>query len=137
MEEEVGSGSGCYKSGKAGHFGRDSTAPAPAVQMTDLICFHCNQRGHKRANCPRLTAVPAAAQVTATARVIDGRKVKEDVPVVQSRAFQLTAEEARAAPDVVTGMILSLGVTYMMFVILICALFRIVPCERYSSSGIV
>ena len=32
--------SGCYKSGKTGHFGRDYIAPVPTVQMSDLICFH-------------------------------------------------------------------------------------------------
>ena len=62
--------------------------------------------GHKKANCPRLSAALAAASVVAptpaTSRVADGWKVKAEVPVVRSRAFQLTAEEARATP-VVTG----------------------------------
>ena len=42
------------------------------------------------------------------------RQGKAEAPVVRSRAFQLTTEEARAAPDVVTGMILSLRFIYMM-----------------------
>ena len=82
------------------------------MHMTDLIFFHCNQRGHKKTNSPRLTtattAAPAAAPTPATMRVTDGQKAKVEAPVVRSRTFQLTAEEARAAPDVVTGMVSSL-----------------------------
>ena len=59
-------------------------------------------------------AAPTVAPTSAKARVMDGRKVKSEAPVVRSRAFQLTAEEARAAPDVVTGMILSLYFIFMM-----------------------
>ena len=43
----TGSGSIYYKCGKTRHFGRDCTAPAPTIQISDLISFHCNQRGHK------------------------------------------------------------------------------------------
>ena len=43
---------GCDKCGKTGHFCRDYTIPTPIVQTSDLICFHCNQRGHKKANYP-------------------------------------------------------------------------------------
>ena len=40
------------------------------------VCFYCNQTGHRKAECPHL----------------------------RGRAFQLTVEEVRAAPDVVAGM---------------------------------
>nr|KAJ0213173.1 hypothetical protein LSAT_V11C400203150 [Lactuca sativa] len=86
---------------------RDCTAPTPTVQTSDLICFHCNQRGHKKANYPRLLEVSAAATVVAptptTTRVVDGRKVKAEARVVRSRVFQLKSEEAHVAHNVVTG----------------------------------
>ena len=83
--------------------------------MKDLICFHCNQRGHKRANCPQLTvSAPVKAPAPSTLQITDGRQGKAEALVVRSRAFQLTTEEARAAPDVVTGMILSLYFIFMM-----------------------
>ena len=44
------------------------------------------------------------APVPATMRITDGRPVKAETPAVKIRAFQLTMEEARAAPDVVTSM---------------------------------
>ena len=50
-------------------------------------------------------AAPAVAPTLATAWVMDGRNVKSEAPVLRSRAFQLTIEEPRVAPDVVTGMI--------------------------------
>ena len=39
---------GCYKCGKTRHFSRDCTTPAPTFQTSELICFHFNQKGHKR-----------------------------------------------------------------------------------------
>ena len=47
-----------------------------------------------------------AAPAPATLQITDGQQGKTDAPVVKSRAFQLTAEEAHVAPDVVTGMFL-------------------------------
>ena len=46
------------------------------------------------------------APAPATLRITDGRPSKADILAVKSRAFQLTTEEARAAPDVVAGMCL-------------------------------
>ncbi|XP_023732308.1 uncharacterized protein LOC111880139 [Lactuca sativa] len=42
-----------------------------------------------------------AAPAPTTMRITDGHLAKADTPAVKSRAFQLTTEEARAAPDVV------------------------------------
>ena len=107
--------SGCYKCGKSGHISRDCTAPAAVIQTSELLCFHYNQRGHKKANCPQLTAAALVKAPAPTALwIMDGRQGKAEAPVVRSRAFQLTTEEARAAPDVVTGMILSLYSYFMM-----------------------
>ena len=56
--------------------------------------------------------MPAVTLTPTTARVMDGRKVMSEAPVVRSQAFQFTDGEARAAPDVVTGMISSRKLLY-------------------------
>ena len=70
-----------------------------------LICFHCNQTGHKKANCPRLQGGggAVAAPASTTPRITDGRPVMAEAPAMKSHVFQLTTEEARATPDVVVG----------------------------------
>ena len=60
-----------------------------------------------KANCPLLAAKPVQAAASATLRIKDRRPVRAEPPKAQGLAFQLTAEEARAAPDVVAGMFLS------------------------------
>ena len=60
-----------------------------------------------RANYPLLAAQPVQAAAPATLRITDGRPVRTEPPKAQGRAFQLTAEEARAAPNVVAGTFLS------------------------------
>ncbi|KAL7597537.1 uncharacterized protein LOC122197891 [Lactuca sativa] len=44
-------------------------------------------------------------------RITDGRPVKAEAPTVKSCAFQLTTEEARAAPDIVAGTFMVNGMT--------------------------
>ena len=48
------------------------------------------------------------APAPAMMRITDCRPAKADAPAVKSHTFQLTTEEARAAPDVVAG-------TYLFF----------------------
>ena len=45
-----------------------------------------------------------AAPAPATLRITDGCQGRAEATIVRSKAFQLTAEEARAAPDVVISM---------------------------------
>lgn len=40
-------------------------------------------------------------------RIADGREGKEDTDMVMSRTFELTAEEAQVAPNIIIGMYLS------------------------------
>ena len=84
---------------------RDYTTTPTNTATSDLIYFHCNQRGHKKSQCPSLAAAgKVAAPAPATLRITDGRHGQGEAPMAKSRAFQMTAEEARATPDVVTGM---------------------------------
>ncbi|KAI3678392.1 hypothetical protein L6452_37682 [Arctium lappa] len=55
-----------------------------------IICFECKTPGHSRKDCPKLVSGSAPAR-------------KENPPKVPGRAFQMTAEEARASADVVSG----------------------------------
>ena len=82
-----------------------------------------------KTNCPQLAAKPAQGPVPATMRIRDGRPVKVEPPRAQGRAFQLTAEEAKATPDVVAGTFL-FSVSVIVFVI--CLL--VVPVIRYVFS---
>ena len=66
--------------------------------MGALICFH------KKADCTRLSRGALVTPTPTTLRIIDGRQGKAEARVVKSRAFQMTIDEARATPDVVTGM---------------------------------
>nr|KAJ0218951.1 hypothetical protein LSAT_V11C300114350 [Lactuca sativa] len=49
----------------------------------------------------------------------EGKKPKgrTEVPVTKSRAFQLTAEEARTTPDVVTGSFLVNGIAALIWLV--------------------
>ena len=97
-------GSGYFKCGRMGHYSRDCTATT-TTPGSDLICFHCNQRGHKKAQCSSLAVSgPILAPAPATLRITDVHQGMADAPLVRSRSFQLKAEEARVASDVVTGM---------------------------------
>ena len=67
------------------------------------ICFHCNQMGHRTAECPQLTQRPVHASAPAALHTTDIRLAKAETPRANGRAFLLTTEEVRAAPDVVAG----------------------------------
>ncbi|CAH1445284.1 unnamed protein product [Lactuca virosa] len=90
---------------------RSKTADTRTGGQQSRTCGKCGNGhfgvGHLKANCPLLAAKPAQAPAPTTLRITDGRPVRAEPPKAQGRAFQLTAEEARAAPDVVAGMFLS------------------------------
>ena len=90
-----------------------------------MVCFHRNQTGHRKAECPQLHQGSAQGYAP-TARVTEVRPVKAEAPKARGRAFQLTAEEVRSAPDVVAGM-------YSVFYILLMILCLYDDMRRYFS----
>ncbi|XP_052622888.1 uncharacterized protein LOC111885268 [Lactuca sativa] len=109
--------SGCFKCGRTGYVSRDYIAACTTTTtaLSDLICFQCNQRGHKRSQFPSLAAAgKVMAPAPATLRITDGRQGRAETLVAKSRTFQLTTEEARAAPDVVTGSFLVNDISAMV-----------------------
>ena len=93
------------------------------------ICYHCHQVGHVKTNCLQLAAKLAQGPAPSTMRIGDGRPVKVEPSKAQGRAFQLTTEEAKSAPDVVAGMFLF----FISFIISLLCL-SVVPVFRYIFS---
>ncbi|XP_022028106.1 uncharacterized protein LOC110929285 [Helianthus annuus] len=75
---------GCYKCGREGH-------PFYRCPKNSKACYNCNETGHIKAECPKLQQ--------GTKR--DGKK--DEPPKARGRMFQLTSDEAKASPDVVSG----------------------------------
>ncbi|XP_052619793.1 uncharacterized protein LOC128126098 [Lactuca sativa] len=95
----------CYGCGEVGHM-------KYVCPMKNVTCFACGVAGHKKRFCPTLTSQmtgsqvfvqqPARSQAPAQQPKSTPTK-KEEVPKVKGRAFQITTEEAREDPNVVTG----------------------------------
>lgn len=72
----------------------------------------------QKTKCPSIAGGSVASPTPATLRITDGRQGNENALVMRSQAFQITAEEARASPDVVISMypsfILFIGLIFML-----------------------
>lgn len=68
------------------------------------VCFNCNQIGHFKGECLLKPAGVIQAPTLAIMRITDGHQGRAEAPRAKRRAFQLTAEEAKHAPDIVASM---------------------------------
>jgi len=77
----------CYKCGKPGHDSKDGDS-------NQVRCYGCGAEGHIRRDCPKIRDSGKGKS--------SNNQPKKDLRV-PGKAFQMTAEEARDATDVVTG----------------------------------
>ncbi|XP_035831854.1 uncharacterized protein LOC110869861 [Helianthus annuus] len=78
---------GCYKCGQEGH-------PYYRCPENPKACYNCNQTGHIKEESPKLQQGAKK----------DGKK--DESSKARGRMFQLTSDEAKASPDVVSGIFL-------------------------------
>ncbi|KAI3787689.1 hypothetical protein L2E82_00022 [Cichorium intybus] len=86
----------CYQCGKTGHMARDCLEK-------NRVCFNCGESGHIRPDCPK-PRTDSRREIPRAGRG-DNRGDRRDRGGgnVRTRAFQMTVEEARERPDVITG----------------------------------
>ncbi|KAJ9544983.1 LOW QUALITY PROTEIN: hypothetical protein OSB04_024690 [Centaurea solstitialis] len=88
----------CYCCGEMGHIRK-------SCPKRDRACYSCGVFGHRQLECPRMRREESKASIQRPA--MGGvSSQKEEVPKARARAFQITAEEARDEPDVVTSIFL-------------------------------
>ncbi|XP_022003904.1 uncharacterized protein LOC110901381 [Helianthus annuus] len=87
----------CYNCGQERH-------PYYRCPNPSRTCYNCFQPGHIKAECPKLQ------------QKTDKEARKEEAPRAKGRMFQITTEEARDHPNVVSGIFsLNLMPTYVLF----------------------
>ncbi|KAD3641749.1 hypothetical protein E3N88_30973 [Mikania micrantha] len=98
----------CYKCGKQGHLATQCTSPLN-------LCYNCYKPGHKKSECPELRGAASSGGDNRSFKG-SGSGKKFEVPKPKGRAFQITADEAKDAGDVVTGTFLVNSVpAYVLF----------------------
>ncbi|XP_022006996.1 uncharacterized protein LOC110905856 [Helianthus annuus] len=75
---------GCYNCGQEGH-------PYYNCPNPKRVCYNCNESGHVKAECPKLK------------QGVKKEGKKEEPTKAKGRMFQISTEEARAHPNVVSG----------------------------------
>ncbi|KAK1421015.1 hypothetical protein QVD17_23053 [Tagetes erecta] len=85
----------CFKCGKTSHVTQQCPSPIN-------VCYNCNRPGHYKSQCPQLQRNDGNRTYHKPAQAVGGVK-KEETGNARGRAFQITAEEAKVTPDVVTG----------------------------------
>ncbi|GKD19564.1 putative reverse transcriptase domain-containing protein [Tanacetum coccineum] len=83
---------GCFKCGDPNHKSNTCTKPV-------IVCYGCNEMGHKLNEFPKEKVIKA----------IPVRSIKEEkvnAPKAKARTYNITAEEEKLIPDVVTCIIL-------------------------------
>ena len=104
------------------------------------VCFHCNQTGHRKAEFPQLRGSAQGASqgsVPAVVRATESRTVKAEAPKARDRAFQLTADEVHAAPDVVAGMYSFICYSESVVLCLYCDMSRYISCVLCACFGVI
>ncbi|KAJ0932532.1 putative nucleotidyltransferase, Ribonuclease H [Helianthus annuus] len=88
---------GCYKCGKEGH----SSYQCPSSPKT---CFNCFEKGHIKSECPKLQQESKKED-----KKQEGSKAK-------GRMYQITSEEAKSLPNVISGIFLLNSIpVYVLF----------------------
>ncbi|XP_021999691.1 uncharacterized protein LOC110897162 [Helianthus annuus] len=88
---------GCYKCGKEGH----SSYQCPSSPKT---CFNCFEKGHIKSECPKLQQESKKEDK------------KQEGPRAKGRMFQITSEEAKSHPNVISGIFLLNSIpVYVLF----------------------